>query len=283
LQRISYPVMQVELCTAGQGTVKYRVGRQAHKCIVHPGSLFIYPGWTELTDLQVSGASRFVLVQLEGPLIRRAHRRDTFGTEDIVPQHNIRNARIAALVEAMQDEIRLGCPADRLYAESLSLALSSYIASRFSVTTHGSQRQSGGQMSSPNLRRVLDYIHSSLEHDLSLLELASLVRLSPRHFAQLFKNTLGVTPHAYVLQARVDRAKRLLASPLSSISEVALSLGFGSQSYFTQVFRQVTGTTPKHYQREHQKKRSEPLHLSTGKNPQQGRRYRLRHRRKDYG
>ncbi len=61
---------------------------------------------------------------------------------------------------------------------------------------------------------------------------------------------IDVTCHMYVLHERVNWAKRLLERR-SSLNEIALSLGFGSQSYFTQVFRKTTGTTPKRYQREH--------------------------------
>ena len=59
----------------------------------------------------MSGESRYVLLQVEGALLRRlGYRRDTLGTEGIVPQHNISDEHIAAVIGAMQDEIQLGCP-----------------------------------------------------------------------------------------------------------------------------------------------------------------------------
>jgi AraC family transcriptional regulator len=250
LQHLSYPAMQIELCAGGHQTCSYHIGGGAHRYAVQSGSLFIFPAISELTHLRTSGASKYVLLQVEGALLRRlGYRCDTLGTADIVPQHNISDEHIAALIGAMQDEIQLGCPANRLYGESLSLALISYIESRFGVRSRKPKRQSR-QLSTNQLERVLEFIHSRLDHDLSLVELASLTNLSSRHFAQLFKNTLGVTPHTYVLRERVIRAKWLLMKRHDSISEIALSLGFGSQSYFTQVFRKVTGTTPKRYQRE---------------------------------
>ncbi len=107
LQRILYPVMQIELCAGGQHTLEYHASRHAHRCVVKPGSLFIFPAISELTHLQMSSASRYVLLQVEGALLRRlGYRCDTLGTADIVPQHNISDEQIAALI-GMHDEIQL--------------------------------------------------------------------------------------------------------------------------------------------------------------------------------
>jgi AraC family transcriptional regulator len=60
------------------------------------------------------------------------------------------------------------------------------------------------------LQRVLDYIHTHIDRDLSLTELASMINISPTYFASLFKQTMGISPHQYVIQQRVERAKIML-------------------------------------------------------------------------
>lgn len=243
--------MQVALVTGGRIMSSYRTGLREHRYLVLPGSIFVYPGGYDMTRVQPSGAFEAILVQLDRPLVSRLlPGRDTLDTRAISPQHNIAEAHAAALLCAMQDEIQAGCPAGRLYAESLSLALASYIASRFAVQASDSRRDNG-QLSKHQLRRLIEFIHGRLESELSLIELASVIRLSPRHFARLFKNAFGVSPHRYVMRERVQRAKWLLAEQKTPISEIALSLGFGNQSYFTQIFHRTTGITPRRYQREH--------------------------------
>jgi AraC-like DNA-binding protein len=94
---------------------------------------------------------------------------------------------------------------------------------------------------------VIDYIESSLEQDLSLYDLASLVGLSVFHFARAFKSTFGVAPYRYILQRRIVRAKSLLRTTDGTVTAIALQVGFSSQSRFTQVFAQLTGSTPTGY------------------------------------
>jgi AraC family transcriptional regulator len=92
---------------------------------------------------------------------------------------------------------------------------------------------------------VLDYIRNHLTQELGLAELARVIDASPSHFARVFRTTFGMPPYRYVIEQRILEAKRLMTGGTQSISEIALMLGFSSQSHFTVTFRKVTGTTPK--------------------------------------
>ncbi len=94
-------------------------------------------------------------------------------------------------------------------------------------------------------QQAIDYIHTYLNRDLSLTELASVVNISPNHFASLFKQAMGISPHQYVIQQRVERAKLMLSKTDLAISDIAIQVGFSSQSHLTQQFKRVTGLTPK--------------------------------------
>jgi AraC family transcriptional regulator len=96
---------------------------------------------------------------------------------------------------------------------------------------------------------VLDYIYANLGHDLTIIELAAVANMSAHHFSSCFKRSIGVTPHQWVVRARIREGARLLRSQSTSVAEVALTLGFASQTHFTDVFRRATGTTPHHYRR----------------------------------
>jgi len=101
-----------------------------------------------------------------------------------------------------------------------------------------------------HLFRVQELIESRLEADLTLQELASEVGYSRSHFLRMFHATTGTTPHRYVLNRRVERARRLLGDPEMSIAQVAYCCGFSSQAHLTLAFRKVCGLTPGEYRRE---------------------------------
>jgi AraC family transcriptional regulator len=97
-------------------------------------------------------------------------------------------------------------------------------------------------------RRVLDYIESNLSRELSLGELARIADLSLHHFARVFKKTIGVAPHRYVLTRRVEHAKGMLRATSASLVGIGLSAGFCSQSHFSSTFRRMVGATPAEFQ-----------------------------------
>jgi AraC family transcriptional regulator len=99
------------------------------------------------------------------------------------------------------------------------------------------------------LRRAIEFMHDNYGRELSLEEIASAAYLSEYHFARLFKQITGTTPHAYLANLRIERARRLLAETRLAISEIAAAVGYQSQSHFTKVFKSVTGLTPRAYRR----------------------------------
>jgi len=142
--------------------------------------------------------------------------------------------------------VAAGCPAGRLFAESLCLALAAHVAQRHGDGTAAAPVFPGG-LSRRQLERVRGHIEACLDGDLSLGDLAAVAGLSPRHFAVAFRKSVGITPHQYVLRRRVDQAKFLLTARRASIAEVATTVGFASQSHFTEVFRRLVGITPTRY------------------------------------
>ena len=99
----------------------------------------------------------------------------------------------------------------------------------------------------PRLRRVCEFIQHNLNQQLTLLNLAAVVHMSPYHFARLFKQSAGVPPHRFVLGRRLARASALLREPQLSIGEIGRLVGFRTPSHFTTAFRRMTGITPSAY------------------------------------
>jgi len=90
---------------------------------------------------------------------------------------------------------------------------------------------------------LLDYLDQHFAENVTLRDLSDAAGLSEFHLLRVFRAAVGLPPHAYVIQKRVDRARRLLLTGLS-IADVSLEAGFADQSHFTRAFKRIVGVTP---------------------------------------
>jgi AraC family transcriptional regulator len=188
-----------------------------------------------------------VSVALHPELLSRALNGTTLGAAvDLTPQRNLVDPHVASVLLALRADLEDGSPAGRLYGETLGTALAVYLARRYGAPPMRTRPIRHG-LPTYRLRRVLDYITAHLDEDLSLAELARTAGMSPHHFAVLFRQRMGTSPHRHVVEQRIERAKHLLRDHTQSILEVALASGFESQSHFGRVFRRVVGVTPSGY------------------------------------
>ncbi|GFE62817.1 AraC family transcriptional regulator [Geobacter sp. AOG2] len=97
------------------------------------------------------------------------------------------------------------------------------------------------------IREVRNYLAQRPERNISLDELAATFRCNPCHLLRSFKKFVGLPPHAYMLIARIERAKQLLLDGVP-VSRVAVETGFADQSHFHRVFRRTLAATPRQYQ-----------------------------------
>jgi AraC-like DNA-binding protein len=99
-------------------------------------------------------------------------------------------------------------------------------------------------------RRARDMIESRLGSDLSLDELACECGLSVAHFTRAFRQSVGETPHRWLMQRRVDTAQRLLISTAKPLAQIAAECGFADQAHFTNIFARLLGAPPGKFRRE---------------------------------
>ena len=108
-----------------------------------------------------------------------------------------------------------------------------------------------GGMAFGSLRRTREHIERELAHKISLRELAGIAGLSAGHFCRAFKQSVGMSPHRYLLQRRIAAAADLIRTTDRSLAEVALNVGFADQSHFTRVFARESGETPSAFRRKY--------------------------------
>ena len=103
------------------------------------------------------------------------------------------------------------------------------------------------------LHRAKDYMHAHLERDLPLEEIAAAAALSPHHFLRRFRTAFGRTPHAYLVEQRLERARTLLAETDLPVLAVCLRVGFSSGPSFSALFRRRHGLSPRAYRQRRRK------------------------------
>lgn len=245
LERVSTPHHRIVFVASGTCDVRYRAdGREARRRLspaslsfVSRGYLFQRLSWkanrfeafiVDITDLD-AGPS---------PI-------DAFGRTDALfdMYMGLEDPDVASLIDLMRAEIKAGCPTGSAYGEALSVALSARVASL--CASMPGERRRAALLSAKQLARVTNHVAKSLSDELTIDRLAALVNMSPFHFARCFKQTTGVTPHHFVTQERIRRAREMLASSKRSVGDIALELGFSSQSHFAEVYRKITGHTPR--------------------------------------
>jgi AraC family transcriptional regulator len=189
----------------------------------------------------------FTLVMLDpAHLYRIAQSSIDVENFELKPQSATPDPLVYQIVQALKSELELGGVGGQLMAESLTTSLFVHLLRRYS-TRKLNIPASTGRLSKAQIRLVMTFIEEHLEQDLSLEAIANLLQLSPHYFASLFKQSVGQSPHQYVLQSRIERSKQLLKQSGLSIAQVAQGMGFQNQSHFTTAFHRIVGCTPKAY------------------------------------
>ena len=165
------------------------------------------------------------------------------GAAELVQRGWQQDGRIQYLVRALMEEAEFGGTNGALFVDSLASALSAHLLTHYAVHPAKLRDYQRG-LGQSDLSRVVAYIGDCLADDLSLEALAASVSLSPYHFARLFKQSTGQSPHQYVVAQRVERAKSLLLAGHLKVGEVAQAVGFYDHAHFIRHFKRLTGLTP---------------------------------------
>jgi len=179
-------------------------------------------------------------------LVQTTHTSLQVGCSELVlhlPIHDPLHDHIALVLQAAVDAEG---EAGQLYAEALADALTVHFLRRYAAA-QPTRREVAGGLPPYKLRRVFTYIQAHLEEKLSAEVLASVVQMSPAHFAHLFKHATGLAPHQYVSLCRIKHAKRLLAETDMPLTDISAQVGCADQSHFTALFRRHVAMTPNTY------------------------------------
>jgi AraC family transcriptional regulator len=165
---------------------------------------------------------------------------------ELVPRWNVFDPVIQTIVSALKADLEAKSPAGRLYGESFGTALVVHLLKNFSTSRKKLSECLGG-LPQHKLKQVLGYIEAHLSEDISLENLATLVKISPCYFSRLFKQSMQVPPHQYIIRQRVELAKRLIRKSDFAIADISVLCGFSHQSHLNRHFKRIVGVSPNNF------------------------------------
>jgi AraC family transcriptional regulator len=165
----------------------------------------------------------------------------------ITPQFAIADPLVRTLGMTLDGEMRSNNPRPSFYAERLASTLASHIIVTYSGHVYREMHSLGAH--GTKLRRCIEHIHRNIDQPLPLAHLAIMAGMSKFHFAKSFRQALGIPPHQYLVQARMETARRLLGDEVMSLAEIASRVGYSDTGQFCSQFRKRVGLSPAQYRR----------------------------------
>jgi AraC family transcriptional regulator len=191
----------------------------------------------------------FSLLFLEPDYLTQvAHEFITADRVELTPHYAMHDPLINQIGRSLAAELESNQIGSRLFADSLTLALSIHLLRNYSNLKQPLRKDNGG-LPQRKLRQAIAYINEHLAEDLSIAAIADELKMSQYYFSRLFKQSTGESPYQYVMRQRIEQAKYLLKITSLSVAAIAPQVGFSNQNQLTVQFRKFTGTTPSGYRK----------------------------------
>ncbi|WP_245468442.1 AraC family transcriptional regulator [Mesorhizobium sp. M1E.F.Ca.ET.063.01.1.1] len=221
--------------------------RRVSFSVRRPGSIIYIPAETEWTGWD-EGDSRasFLLVSIEKEFVDQALGEiASYRPAELPACIGFRDSTMEVALQSIAAELQYPDPISVTMVESQVAQLFVQMI-RLNRTYH--QPAKGG-LSAFDLKRVVGMIESLSDGRPTLADLAKELGISRFHFSRAFKQSTGMTPHAFIVKRRLEQSAQLLRSTNLSATEIALECGFANSSHFTIAFKRAFGTNPIEFRR----------------------------------
>jgi AraC family transcriptional regulator len=223
-----------------------RGGRYYNGTAVH-GDIDVVPAHTSMRWEAHDQNDRSLIVTVPQRLLHKVAQESELDPKrmEILNRFQIRDRELELLGWALQREAESGYPSGRIYLDGLTAAMASRLVARHSSLARKFSPNGNGGLTGYRLKQVLAFIEEQLTEDLSLERIAAVAGVSSSHLNTLFRHSMGVAVHQYVIQRRVELAKTLLLQEKKSITDIALEAGFAHQSHLARHMRRMLGLPPR--------------------------------------
>lgn len=227
-------------------------GAARERALIGPRRLCLTPG-NATTEWQHAGRPEILQVYLRQSVYERTVQ-DMYDCDaaaaELVPRFAMLDPLLEQLVIAILGALRDGTSDDGLYIDTVAQMIAAHLARTYSTRARAGRSLVASGLSTPRMERLVEFIEAHLGDDLSLDALAAEAGISPLYLVRAFKASIGQSPHRYVVERRVERAKDLLRRTDAPVVDVALAAGFSSQSHLSAWFLRLVGVTPAAYRRQ---------------------------------
>ena len=222
-------------------------GQVIREIPVRPGLLrFVSPG--ERTFSTSISTARAALLWIPGNLMRTLMLRNEaalpFREPEAINSILEPNQQIRGLVRTLRLIQKIEESQRQLFVEGLAYTLLACLFDHQLPIQRKPSSTEASCLTDAELKRCIDYAHSRISGRLELSEWANVLGMTPSGFSRSFKNTTKESPYTWWMNWRLEYAKQLLRNPKLSLAEVALHIGFNSQSHFTEAFKLRNGVAP---------------------------------------
>lgn len=234
----------VAVSVSGRGRRWFGAGGRWRELSTTPAMVETYQAGFQLDRSRIQGeAGEVINIELPAAMVARMMPGEG-RTFDLKTQHELCDPALEGIMRAMWLEAQAGSRRGALYTEGLTMALLGLLVQHRHAGS-GEKKSLARVLSASQRNSVLEYIASEMASELNLERLAGAVNMSPYHFSRLFKATFNQSPHAFVIEQRLQAACGLLRGEAErSVADIAASVGFSSHSHFAEAFRRRIGVTP---------------------------------------
>ena len=245
IEEHSHPHHELLIHLNSETSVERNIDRHLKQENINNGDIVIIPAGAAHRSLW-QDKNEFMVLSLPPELIRW-YAWESFAPErvELLPQFARNDPLIYSLCLNLKAETEFNNNYNHLYIEALTSTLCAHLLWKY--TNHQLRNKCNRPLAKDKLQQAIEYINDNLDRKLKLSEIAAQINISQDYFSRLFKQSMNLSPHQYIIRQRLKLAMQLLDRG-KSVAQTAYLCGFSNQSHLYKAFYRHFGITPKAYQ-----------------------------------